>query len=518
MGAARWRQPVVAATGQITSHQGADDPLGAPDPVELMVEAVRRAAAEAGGRRLLDVVTHLWVVPPLSLRHHDPAGLVADRLGLAGVEARCGGMGGNVPQWLVNRAAELVLAGARPCVVIVGGEALATRRAARRLGRHLDWPADGGFPTLWPELEADMGVHPVERAHGLSAATASYALIESALARRRHLDPAAHRRAMGTLMAPCSEVAAKNPYAWFPTARTPDELVTVTPANRMICHPYPKLLNAVLDVDMAAAVVVTDSRRASELGLGPGEVAHVAAWAQATEVWHVAARPDPSRAPALAAAAAGALQAAGLDADQVGLYDLYGCFPSALAVAAESIGVGDRDVLTATGALPYHGGPGSNYTTHAIANVVHALRAGTAASALVHGNGYYLTKHAIGIYTSAPGPAEPSAHRDPPEPASSGPELTVVHGPDGSEPGTVVAATVPFDRDGRPSPGVVLAELAGGRRTVARADEELTTAILADQAVGAAVVLRDDTTAQTATDPGSPAGTERQPGNLACLA
>jgi acetyl-CoA C-acetyltransferase len=531
----RWRLPVVAGAGQLTvplerpsDGRAAGDLDTRPDPLALMADAVHRAAADLRGD-VLGAITHVWVVPPLSLRHHDPAGLLAGRLGLSGVEARCGGMGGNVPQWLVGQAAEMVRAGLRPCVVVVGAEAMATRRAAQRAGVPLSWPEDGGFPTLWPPLEPDMGVHPVERAHGLSAATATYALIESTLAHRRGLDPEAHRRHLGTLMAPCSAVAAANPYAWFPRARAAEELVTVSPDNRMVCHPYPKYLNAVLDVDMAAAVLVCDAERAASFGLGTTEVAHVAGWAEATETWHVAARPDPSWTPALADAGRGALAAAGrgtgnrgtVDVDAV---DLYACFPSALAVAAEALGVelGPGRPGTLTGALPYHGGPGSNYVTHAIANVLGAIRAGRVESALVHGNGYYLTKHAVGVYTTTPPPddpepairragtpghrsAEPTADQpdEPDEPAAA--TRPVVEGPDGVEEAVVIGGTVPHGRDGSRQRGVVLLELPGGRRTVAWADEDLTDQLEAGRAVGSPVRVKRSPDAEDGAGHATPA-------------
>lgn len=503
-GAERTRLPVVAAGGQLTGPRPGSpqwQPQDAPDPIELMAAAVTSAVAEAGGRALLDRVTHLWVVPPLSLRHHDPATLLADRLGIAPAEVRCGGMGGNVPQWLVARAADLVVAGRRPCALVVGAEALATRRAAKQRGARLAWPHDGGFPEMWPPLEADMGVHPVERAHGLSPATATYALIETAMAHRRGLDPAERRRAMGRLMARCSAVAAANPHSWFPIARTAEELVTVTTDNRMVCFPYPKYVNAVMDVDMAAAVVVTDAAQAAELGLGPAEVAHIHGWADTTEVWHLSARPDPGASPALAACAGQALAMAGTGADEVELFDLYACFPSALAAAAEALGLSDDDPrpLTLTGGLPAHGGPGSNYVTHSLVNALQALRQGRGRTALVQGNGYYLTKHAVGVYGIDPPAAVPAPVRpDGDSPATGPPAVrTVVDGPDGpgaggGEAGTVVAYTVPHGRDGRPEEGIVLVELAGGRRTVGRADAASTAGLLAGDAVGATVrVARD---------------------------
>src|SRR6202042_3857 len=76
-------------------------------------------------------LTHCWTVHSLSLRHADPAGELAKRIGApAQAETRCSGMGGNIPQWLVNRAADLVRNGSQPIVLVVGAEALATKKRA----------------------------------------------------------------------------------------------------------------------------------------------------------------------------------------------------------------------------------------------------------------------------------------------------------------------------------------------------------------------------------------------------
>lgn len=482
------RVPVIAGAGQWTNR--IEDPAAAPDPFSLMETVAGGALASAAGRVAPGDLTHCWMVHCLSLRHGDPATELAVRLGATAAEARCSGMGGSIPQWLVDRAAELVAAGEQPRVLIVGAEALATRRRAKKAGVDLQWPSAKGWPDTWPPLAPDLGVHPVERAHGLEQATTMYALIESALAHDAGHDPEAHRRAMGELMARCNAVAATNPYSWFPTRRGADELTTVTDDNRMICSPYPKYLNAVMDVDMAAAVIVTDAATARSWGLGPQEVAYLAGWADAKEVWHLSARPAIHRSPALAGCVASALGRAGVDAGSLGALDLYGCFPSSIEVARDTVGIGAADPrpLTLTGALPYHGGPGSNYVTHAIANTLEWLRAGHGDSVFVHGNGFYLTTHSVGVYTrrapdEAPVPDEglqdrldAAAQTLPVEVAATGP-------------GTVVGVTVPHDRDGVPGAGIVVVDVDGAR-TVARADRALSELALAADVVGSSVTVR----------------------------
>ncbi len=482
------RVPVVVGGGQVTNRQ--EDPAAAPDPFDLMVQATGLTLSGAGSAAVADI-DHLWMVHSLSLRHGDPAPVLAGRLGITGAETRVSGMGGNIPQWLVNRAAELVATGTRPRVLIAGAEALATRRRARKLGIELDWPSAPGWPETWPPLEPDVGTHPVEREHGLVQATTMYALIESALAHAAGRGPEAQRRAMGELMDRFNAVAAANPLSWFGTRRDGTEITTATPDNRMICFPYPKYCNAVMDVDMGAAVIVTDAATARAWGLGPDEVAYVGGWADAHEVWYLSEREQVHTAPGLVACARSALGSAGVTMDDVGAFDLYACFPSSIEVARDSFGLAADDPrpLTLTGGLQYHGGPGSNYVTHSVANTLDWLRAGHGDVALVHGNGYFLTKQAVGVYTGRP-PAAAPAPPDGLQERIDAHATTVPVESSAAGPGTILAYTVTYERDGRPGDGVMIVNIGEGRsHTVARTDPATSGVLVSEDAVGAAVTL-----------------------------
>jgi len=485
------RVPVVVGAGQVTNRE--EDPAAAPAPFDLMAQSTALALAGAGTAEAADV-SHLWMVHSLSLRHGDPAPALAERLGMVGGETRCSGMGGNIPQWLVNRAADLVATGARPRVLIAGAEALATRRRARKLGVELDWPSSPGWPETWPPLEPDVGTHPVERDHGLVQATTMYALIETALTHAAGRDPDGQRRAMGELMARFNAVAAANPLSWFPTRRDATELTTVTPDNRMICFPYPKYLNAVMDVDMGAALLVTDAATARSWGLGPDEVAYIGGWADAHEVWYLSERTQVHTAPGLVACADTALTTAGVTLDDVGAFDLYACFPSSIEVARDSFGLAPDDPrpLTLTGGLQYHGGPGSNYVTHSVANALDWLRGGSGDVVLVHGNGYFLTKQAVGVYTRQP-PSVPPAPAVDLQGRIDRRSTTVAVEASFTGPGTILAYTVTYGRDGEPGDGVVLVDIGDGptgpRHTVARTDAATGRTLVTGDAVETAVTV-----------------------------
>src|SRR5262249_11872731 len=137
---------------------------------------------------------------------------------------------------------------------------------------------------------------------------------------------------------------------------------------------------------------------------GDGEV-FVWSGADLNDVWFPTARPDLGSSPAIAEAAGAALAACGVSIADVGLFDLYSCFPVAIEMAAEAIGIapGDSPMLTVTGGLPYFGGPGSNYVSHSVATMVERVRV-QGGIGLATGMGWYVTKHSVGVYGSAPPP------------------------------------------------------------------------------------------------------------------
>ena len=53
-----------------------------------------------------------------------------------------------------------------------------------------------------------------------------------------------HQVFVSEFMARFSEVAARNPYSWFPDFRTAEEIRTPGVGNRWVCFPYPKMMNA----------------------------------------------------------------------------------------------------------------------------------------------------------------------------------------------------------------------------------------------------------------------------------
>jgi acetyl-CoA C-acetyltransferase len=118
----------------------------------------------------------------------------------------------------------------------------------------------------------------------------------------------------------------------------------------------------------------------------------------------VSERVHLSSSTAIRRAAQQALGMAGRTLADMRFFDVYSCFPAAVEIACQEIGLAEDDPrgLTVTGGLPYFGGPGNNYVTHAIAELMRRLRAHRGSFGMITANGNYVTKHSIGIYSTTP--------------------------------------------------------------------------------------------------------------------
>jgi len=487
--------PVLIGAGQFT-YRG--EPGDSPSPTALLKIAAERAAADAGlsPSALADIdtlaVVGFTIDAPGGGRmvphSTNPPATLAKRLGASPRHAVYSHMGGNSPQQLVNTMAERIARGETQFALVVGCEFLgsATKRLQRGLGFD-DWDDVEDLPP--PERIGDPrnGVTPYEAKHGLGRPINCYPLFENALRARDGRSFADHQKRLGELFAPFTRVAAKNPDAWFPVERSAEELVTVTDRNRMVGFPYTKYLNAIMEVDQSAGVIITSVAKARELGVPEDRFVYLHGCADAYDLWHPLDRQNFHSSPAMRLSGERALEMAGIGLADVGHIDLYSCFPVAVEVGAEELGLAldDPRGLTVTGGLPYMGGPGNNYAMHSIAVMMQRLRDDPGAYGLVTANGWYLTKQSTGIYSTRP-PATPFQRQDPKviqDQIDALPHPVVIERPTGAA--TIETFTVVHGREGYMM-GIVVGRDSENRRFVANtpADPATLAGLETGEAVG----------------------------------
>ncbi|MBT7665518.1 MAG: acetyl-CoA acetyltransferase, partial [Rhodospirillaceae bacterium] len=393
---------------------------------------------------------------------------LAQRMGANDARQWITPVGGNMPQYAVNRFAEDIANGRAKFVLLAATEAMATGRKIVKAGGKPDWreAADTDPESLVFEREL---CTPHEALYDIWPARFVYPMFENALRGRYGHSIEEHQLAMGKLFARFSDVAADNPHAWYPIRRTAEEIARPSAQNRFVSWPYTKFMNAMNQVNQSAAVIMTSRGFAKELGVADDKMVYLHGCGDANELWHVSERADYATSPAIRAMGRQALEMAGRGVEEMDYIDIYACFPVAVQMARDELGIAvdDPRPLTITGGLPYHGGANA-YVMNAIAAMVDKVRGNPGTFGIVTANGGYLTEHAAGIYSTEPSPIPKSGEapwsRE--DPGIDQAKIDATPHPDLAEAangaGVIETYTVGFGRDNQPNKGIVIGRLGDG--------------------------------------------------------
>jgi acetyl-CoA C-acetyltransferase len=445
--------PVLVGVAQ-RSHRPTDGPV--PDLLDAMVEVAEAAADDAGTRALLERVA--WIgVPKGAWSHPDPGRVVAERVGAGTVHTALGEVG--VLQQAVIDAGIAAVAGGAPAALVLGAET-AHGNTLGAAGNVIDARSGAAEPDEHL-VSPDLGVSDVEIGAGLYDPPSVYALLDVAHAAAMGWDGAEHRRRLGDLWAGFAAVAATNPVAWRTDGPSADVILTPTEGNRMVAEPYTKLCCSNIQVNQAAALLLTTAGQADALGIAHDRWVFPHAGAVANDAVPVVQRPALHRSPNAAAAIGHVLAATGLGPDDLAHVDLYSCFPAAVEVGALEAGLGLDRPLTVTGGMTFAGGPLNSYVLHSTAAMAGVLRADPGSAALVTSVSGFITKYGAAVWSADP----PSNGWTGVDVTSTGERRPVAPADEIGGPGVVLAATVAHARDGSRTAFEVV-ESAEGVRTV----------------------------------------------------
>jgi acetyl-CoA C-acetyltransferase len=484
----------IAGSAQLSRRPDVGSPWRRDEPATLVTESARRALADTGIKTIASRVDAIACAESFAWSYVDLCSRVAQGIGCT-QELRQFWVpsGGNSPQDLLHDMCSAVAAGEIHCAVLAGAEALYSRNRAYRESEHLDWSerpaATDPFRGQKPFSSA------LEQRHGLGLPTQAFPLFENAIraANGRSANEQSARAAR--LLAKNARVAADNPYAWFRDAPSAHDIATVTPENRLICYPYTKRMNAIMNVDQSAAIVIISEKLMQELGI-ESRCAAVLGGAGAQDAWFVSERESLDASPAMQVAMAAALNHAGLDAAKIDAFDFYSCFPSAIEFALSALNIEDDDdrPFSLTGGLAFAGGPGNAYVLHSLAAAASRLREGNARTALVTGLGMACAKHAATVLARTDTIPPDASGQTPKRVEHTAIACDTVDVAEGD--GKVVSYTIDYRRDGSPQQALYVLDLVDGRRTMANSAvpvEQAATELLAIEPVGRTGTITHDT-------------------------
>jgi len=482
-----FRRPAIAGIAQLT--QKIEDPRLARSPLELMEQAIRDAALDAGAPKLVESLDAIYV--PMGLwRHRDPGRLLAERLGSPGARTLLGALSGHIVQVLVDRAYREIAAGRADVIAIVGGESENSRRRLERRGLEIHWDdATGGEPDEKVGRFDYVRGEEEERA-GLVNATTLFALCDTSLRRARGESPAAHRDRLALLQAGMSRIASAHPHAWIRERVEAARIREPAPGNRMINYPYTKLMTSNIAVDQAAAFLVCSESAATRFGIPAEKLVHLRAATEMGFGTKPSEREHLHHHPGQELAARRALELARIDASDLDHVDVYSCFPFAVQAGAAALGVGLDPLPSVTGGMTFFGGPLGSYVMHSKVSLFERLRAEPGTLGAIGSLGGQYAHFGYGIYSTDPGEGELPPIEDVGERYAAMPRRPTRKGYAG--PAIVEAYTVDVGHAG-PRKVTLTTLTAEGHRVFGRSeDPALMQSLLADEDIGGrAARIRD---------------------------
>ena len=494
--------PLLIGAGQYTEQlpSSGDGPLNSP--VELAARAAKLAIESAGGSltgsdidaiatiRLFSDSAPAWACP--FGRSDNPPASIARRIGARPNWNIYSNAGGDQPLCLLAEFSGAIARGEIECALLTSTEAIANQRHAQRNSLQPDWNEEMGQEGLDERKYIKRMVTPEELASGMYLPAHWYALIENFRATQQGNTPQQHLQQMAELLAPMSQVAASNPYAFFPTGYSAQELAGNNNGNYPICLPFSKRLVAQDAVNQAAAVVVISAGKARELGIDPEHWILQLGYAEGEDL-PLIKRKNPGTSEAMERVFDTAIASAGIKQEDIELIDIYSCFPCAVESARDTLGISREDnrPLTVTGGLPFFGGPGNAYSMHALAEMVLRLRSGSR-TAMITANGGMLSKHAALILGANNGSnREKALDFTRLQPKAIDPaDIEAVQICEVPVRGEVLSYTVIHERKGDDT-AIVLAQTDEGERFLAyNSDAEIVSQVMAASPVGRAIAVK----------------------------
>ncbi|MFX1499512.1 MAG: hypothetical protein ACFFDH_00955 [Promethearchaeota archaeon] len=485
--------PVIIGAAQITQRKDVDHPL---DPLTLIANASRKAIVMLGVDGLRDFVDTLYMSTISSWSYEDASEKLSDLLGIKPVQKHIAPISGNTPQLLVNKAARAISLNENKVILIAGGEAAYSKYRADKGNITLDWPELPTTTINKMQEATNYYSSKFEVSYKLTAARYIYALIETALRAESDRSLKEHLDSIGKRYERFSKIASENPYAWEQNPYNAKEIITPNSNNRIICHPYTKRMVANLYVDQAAALIITNEKIATNLGIDRKNWVYPMGGADLNNIRYITQRPRLYNSPAIREVSKLALKQAGLKLSEIDAFDLYSCFPCMVEIAQQEIGIPEDDPrdLTITGGLSFFGGPLSSYSMHPIVTGIELIRKKPNMKIMILANGGFNTSESIGIYGSEP-PAK-AWTRQVPNDIQQKIESEVLPEPIEEANGnlTIEAYTIIYDRKGLPEYGVIIGLLESGERTLAfiSEDSEKLLNLEEQELIGKTYLIRHD--------------------------
>jgi acetyl-CoA C-acetyltransferase len=485
--------PVIIGVG--FCQEKLDDAVASSEPVQLMINAVRDAARDAGSDALLTQLESISVEQGM-WDYRNPGKLIADAVGCPEAKSILADLGVLQLTPLFNLF-DAIESGEQHIGVVTGGEAKYRELRAKINGQTVS-NTQQGEDTPAPDVyhpTPDPFATEVEAAAGIFMPVELFAVIESALRYSQGLSVEEHRDKIAALYSSFSEIAANNPHAWSQDIVPANEIRNAVGKNAMLAFPYTKKHNSQWNVNQAVAIIVCSYAKAKEMKLDSNQWIYPVAAVQSRHVVCLAQQKQLHSHPGTVMAGERAYQLAGISNKDISAADLYSCFPSSVQSFAHDLKLDGVCPWSVTGSMAFAGGPYNHGALDGVARMVEVLRTDNKTEnktrfGLTSNLSGIFGKQAIALFSNQPNKngycfediTEAVAAVDKPLPVTG----------DYTGSATVAGYTVVFNKE-EPSHGFAYCDTPTGARTVAKSsDKNLLTQMTQEEFVGRTITIHDD--------------------------
>ncbi|PMD62376.1 acetyl-CoA acetyltransferase [Hyaloscypha bicolor E] len=482
MAAARRPIPIVVGVGDIKNRSMKIE--DAIEPMQLMLQAILKAMQDtnlsaSATKELQSKIDSVGVVNTWTWVYPDLPRLISEKLDVKPKYQVLSHHGGDSPAKLFDQAVRRISLGESKVAIVTGGEALASLGACAAAGK---LPPPGW--TKSDESGKGVSVSDISRfgenpgtLHSVGFPIHVYPLYENAFRAHRRQSIKENNHESAELYADFAKVAEKNPLAWNfgEPAATKEIIGTVSKKNRMICFPYPLLMNAFNNVNLAGACILTSTDYARELGIPEDRWIYPLGGAGTSDSRNFWERPNFHSSAAISKSLDEGLKSSGLTKEQIDIFDFYSCFPIVPKLACQHLGMPmtkQSKPITLLGGLTSFGGAGNNYSMHALIEMVRELRKGKVRNGLVLANGGMVTYQYVVCLSNQP---RNSPYPDiNPLPNVLDDQRVPTVDEKAEREAVIETYTVEFNRDGSPERGYIVGRLKNGHRFLANEGDENT--------------------------------------------
>ncbi|KAH7411347.1 hypothetical protein BKA64DRAFT_663253 [Cadophora sp. MPI-SDFR-AT-0126] len=466
--------PIVVGVGDIKNRSPKVE--DAIEPMELMLQAIQAAITDTGlsssaAKEFQASIDSVAVVNTWSWNYSDLPGLISENLGIEPKYKGLSHHGGDSPAKFFDEAAKRISVRESKVAIITGGEALASLGTYAAAGRSPPWTAVDESVKSVSVSDVSSMKESIGTLHSVGLPIHVYPLYENGFRAYRGQSIQDNNKESAELYAGFAKVAEGNPLAWNygKPAATAEDIGTVSKKNRMICFPYPLLMNAFNNINLAGSCILTSTEYASELGIPESKWIYPLGGAGSSDNTDFWQRPNFHSSPAVSRSLDEGLRVSGVTKEEIDIFDFYSCFPIVPKLACQHLGfplTKQPKPITLLGGLTSFGGAGNNYSMHALTEMVRELRKGEVKKGLVLANGGLVTYQYVVCLSSLPR-LTPYPDRNPlPELLEDDPVPDVDDTAEGEA--IIETYTVVFEKDGTPQLGHIVGRLKGnGHRFLA---------------------------------------------------